>query len=178
MGASRHKKDAVLRSIGYELDMLSAAPAMRATATMIDPNVSDAQRRIVDQQHIYLEGPVVHVRNLVEFFYRSGSHIGAASYVKKWSRKAPDVSKLLGENVQDLSADICDKLSHVGSKRAEKREWDVKVLADGLIATARVFESYFNDHDRRILHDASPFIAQPEPPGLASAQGPGLRTVS
>ncbi len=47
MGASRQKKDAVLRAIGYELDMLAAAPVMRTTAIVIDPNVSEAQRRIV-----------------------------------------------------------------------------------------------------------------------------------
>ena len=160
MGASRQKKDAVLRAIGYELDMLATAPTMRTTAIVIDPNVSEAQRRIVEWSisNTYLEGPVVHVRNLVEFFYRSGSHIGAASYVRKWSRKAPDASELLGENVEDLYADICDKLSHIGSKRAEKREWDVKVMADGLIETARVFESHLNDHDKRILHDATNLI--------------------
>ena len=161
MGASRQKKDAVLRAIGYELDMLAAALVMRTTAIVIDPNVSEAQRPIVEWwiRNTYLEGPVVHVRNLIEFFYRSGSHIGAASYVKKWSHKAPEASKLLGENVEDLYADICDKLSHVGSKRAEKREWDVKVLADGLIETARVFESHLNDHDRRILRSAANLIA-------------------
>jgi hypothetical protein len=161
MSASREKKDAVLRAIGYELDMLAAAPVMRTTAIVIDPNVSEAQRRMVEWsiRNTYLEGPVVHVRNLVEFFYRSGSHIGAASYVRKWSLKAPDASKLLGENVEDLYADIRDKLSHIGSKRAERREWDVKVMADGMIETALVFESHLNDHDRRILHDATNLIA-------------------
>jgi hypothetical protein len=161
MSASREKKDAVLRAIGYELDMLAAAPVMRTTAIVIDPNVSEAQRRMVEWsiRNTYLEGPVVHVRNLVEFFYRSGSHIGAASYVKKWSLKAPDASELLGENVEDLYADIRDKLSHIGSKRAERREWDVKVMADGMIETALVFESHLNDHDRRILHDATNLIA-------------------
>ncbi len=135
MGASQQKKEAVLRSVGYELDMLAAAPVMRTTAIVIDPSVSAAQRRIVEWSisNTYLEGPVVHVRNLVEFFYRSGSHIGAASYVKEWSRKAPDASQLLAENVEDLYDDVCDKLSHIGSRRAEKREWDVKLLPDGMI---------------------------------------------
>jgi hypothetical protein len=148
----------VLRGLGYELWMMLGLAALRDTpmqlnALGIDPT---AERALVG--NALIEAQCVHVRTLVEFFFVSKKRVTASAFVPDWrSTYMPDSVETLGEDAGRLNGDLNVKLSHVSTPRGDKREWDsLPRIANGLMDTARLFDSLLSQPRSDALHEVAP----------------------
>ena len=148
----------VLRGLGYELWMMLGLGALRESPMRLIASGIDttAERALVS--NALLEAQCVHVRTLVEFFFVSKKKVTASAFVPDWrSTYMPDSVETLGEDAGRLYGELNVKLSHVNTPRGDKREWDaLPRIADGLMDTARLFDSLLGQPRSDALREVTP----------------------
>ena len=121
-------QDGMLDAVGYEVEML-----VHTTSLLGYLGSGGALTWAV------LESQLLHVRNLVEFFYLNPDGPRAGNFVDAWPEVRPDGAELLSEEPGPLFGDLSDKLAHIGRHRSDVRGWVPGRLSAGLIETAAVW---------------------------------------
>lgn len=144
-GKSNHAE--MLDAVGYEIEMLAA------TAQVLSYVGSPSALGFA-----VLESHLIHVRNLVEFFYIGKKNLRADLFVEAWDELRPDGNEALGEDVGRLYGDLSDKLAHIGGGRITPRGWSPQRLSNGLIHVATVWVRNLPSAQQDTLFDSRPSL--------------------
>lgn len=149
--AEKSDQDALLDAVGYEVEML-----------LVTTDLLGYLGRDGALTWAVLESQLLHVRNLVEFFYLNPSGVKARDFVDGWNDVRPDGAALLGEDPGRLFGDLSDKLAHIGHQRGNVRRWVPGRLTAGLIKTADVWVANLQPEARATLYRHRPMLKRLE----------------